>query len=186
MDYPPLMLPVQLHPQRLQPRPSASTASDGSGSEQLVAAAAATAALRPSPLGAALKAIGKGIRSISKGIQRRAGRRKKRASSLELEAEAAAAAAAIAVDLEGPPSLQLLEQQSQLCQRRLIAIQRKLNQASNAEDEARRRVAAASVELEEMKEHKRSLCDQLQLVVETANRERSAKLAAVADKYAVE
>jgi hypothetical protein len=85
-----------------------------------------------------------------------------------------------------PPQSRLdIEQSSQLCQRRIIAIQRKLSQACSALREAVASESIAHIELEEAKERKRCLCDQLQLLVEESQRARSARLSEVAEKYSV-
>lgn len=84
-----------------------------------------------------------------------------------------------------PRSRRIIEEQSQLCQRRIIAIQRKLNAASHSLEEARTRESSFCVEFEEAKERKRSLCDQLQLVVVESNQRRSSKLADIAEKYSM-
>ena len=138
---------------------------------------------RPSQIGAALKAIGSRLnKSIGKAFR---GRRKMGSpggvlAELEIEVDDTTWRTSGGAS---PPSLQVIEQQSQLCQRRLIAIHRKLAHASQALDAANCKIISATVELDEAKEHKRSLCDQLQRVVEESNRLRSSRLAEVAEKH---
>jgi hypothetical protein len=146
-------------------------------------ASSSSAAARPSttastsstPL-AAIKALGSKINKSLGRAFRRGGRAKK-----------GVAFHAGYLDPHQPPPRSRfdIEQSSQLCQRRIIAIQRKLTQARSALSEAVACESVAHVELEEAKERKRCLCDQLQLLVEESQRARSARLSEVAEKYSV-
>jgi len=147
-------------------------------------ASSSSAAARPSttastsstPL-AAIKALGSKINKSLGRAFRRGGRAKK----------GGAFHAGGFLDPQQPPPRSRLdiEQSSQLCQRRIIAIQRKLTQARSALSEAVAYESVAHVELEEAKERKRCLCDQLQLLVEESQRARGARLSEVAEKYSV-
>lgn len=81
--------------------------------------------------------------------------------------------------------LSKLGNESQKCQRSVIIINRAMNVTETRLTEAYTWLDAATTSLDEASHWKKSLCDQLQLLVEETNRRRSQKLQAVANNFLV-
>ena len=76
-----------------------------------------------------------------------------------------------------------LGEESQKCQRNVIIINRAIAVTETRLTEAYTWLDAATTSLDEASQWKKSLCDQLQLLVEDTNRGRSQRLQHVANNY---